>query len=273
MIFADIRGKTGVPEDVLTSNCIELLSLLPDSRLIDFFSMSVNLNGKNIELFEYDEVEKIEFWTWLQNAGEPDILCILKNGTNNKRIVMIIEVKHGSGKSSYAQTEVEPLQESDISSDQLAKYWQAAKSKYDNVVLIYLTHHHHFPKKDVEESIEETGNLALIYWVSWFHFYQFVIKKYDPKSRSVESKIFGKLKMYLEEKGYTRFQEWKMPVIPIERFYHHIYILSESHSVYHIYSRLYGLKIGNHKINLQYTRRYDYNTKIHYNIRLIYSQS
>jgi Holliday junction resolvase-like predicted endonuclease len=206
MIHADMKGKTHVPEDVLTSNCIGLLSLLPDNILIEFFSISVDLKGQNINLSKYDEIEKIEFWSWLDNAGEPDILCILKNKTDNHRLVLIIEVKHGSGKSGYAQTEIINSDEETFSTDQLAKYWQAARKQYNHanidVALIYLTHHRNFPKQDIEDSLKETTNSGLIYWLSWFHLYEFVVDKLKVNLSKIEANIFKLLKIYLKNKGY-----------------------------------------------------------------------
>ena len=143
MIDADINGKTKVAEDVFTSNCIGLLSLLPDENLISFLSQAKDVNGCAINLAKYNIIEKLEFWPWLPEAGEPDVICVLKN--NNNRMTLVIEIKQGAGKSSHASSQ----NDTRLSTDQLAKYWQAASQQDENVALIYLTHHQHMPVQEL----------------------------------------------------------------------------------------------------------------------------
>lgn len=221
MVFADLKGKTHVPEDVLTSNCIGLLSLLNDGYLIDFFSMAITLNGNKLDLSSYDEIVKLDFWPWLPGGGEPDVICILKSRDTKEQIAFIIEVKHGAGKSGYAEDVDHATQDTDSysSNDQLAKYWLAARKIYkENLVVIYLTHHQHLPKQDIEESLQEIErvekltNSGIIYWLSWYHFYQFVTSVPNTGCTAVETKILERLKLYLEQKGYLRFQKWNLPL-------------------------------------------------------------
>lgn len=247
MIYADLQGKTHVPEDVLTSNCIELMSLLPDKNLIDFFSLSIDAHNKEINLSEYTLIDSLEFWPWLNHGGEPDILCSLKNNEANKRIILIIEVKHGAGKSGHDDND-SAESDADISSDQLAKYWQAAINQYeDEVVVIYLTHHRHFPKQDIVDSIKSSRGKAIIYWISWFHLYRFVVDKLAVyKNSGTETRILKKLKCYLYEKGYIKFEMWTSP-IPLEhmRIYSRRYIVQSKSSNNLVYERTYcsGVKL------------------------------
>jgi len=201
MIYADIKGKAGVPEDVFTSNCIELLTLLPDKILIEFIAMSINLKGESIDLSEIEKIDKIEFWPWINSTSEPDILCVLKDEMGSKLITLVIEVKHGAGKSGYAHN------------DQLAKYWKSSSIIYKNVVILYLTHHRDFPKQDIEDSLKETDNKAILYWINWYYLYQYVVTLIENRVyQSTESRILEKLKLYLEEKGYKRFQGLNIPI-------------------------------------------------------------
>ncbi len=157
MIFADIKGKTHVAEDVLTSNCMGLLSILSSNHLISFLSKSVNLEGKKLDLSSFSEIEKLEFWPYLSQAGEPDILCILKSCSTKQRVILIIECKHGAGKSGYGTI-------GDEIRDQLGKYYVGATKIYpdERVFVIYLTHHRSFPKEEIKESISITGNSTSI---------------------------------------------------------------------------------------------------------------
>jgi hypothetical protein len=200
MIYADVKGKTGVPEDVFTSNCIELLTLLPHKILIEFIALSINLKGESIDLSGIEKIDRIEFWPWINSTSEPDILCVLKNETGSKLITLVIEVKHGGGKSGFAQN------------DQLAKYWKSTSIIYKNVVILYLTHHRDFPKQDIKDSLKETGNKALIYWINWHYLYQYIVTLIENRVyQSTELRILEKLKLYLEEKGYKRFQDFNIP--------------------------------------------------------------
>ena len=67
MIHADLHSKNHVPEDVLTSNCLGLLSLLPDSDLLSFFTTAQNAHNEHLSM--PDTVTgraELEFWQYLR---------------------------------------------------------------------------------------------------------------------------------------------------------------------------------------------------------------
>ena len=170
MIEADLKRKTNFPEDILTSNCLGLLALMDDCYLIDFFSTAIEMGGKNLNLSEYNSVKSIDFWPRLQGK-EPDIIIVLESSATGQQIVLIIEVKHGSGKSGTSGG-----RDGAATTDQLAKYWLSARKTYpkNNLVIVYLTHHRSLPKQEITESIKKAGNGTLIYWTSWFKFQVYI---------------------------------------------------------------------------------------------------
>jgi len=224
MIFADIKGKTYTAEDILTSNCIGLLSLLPPNHLISFLSRAVNLEGKKLDLSSFNEIEKLDFWPYLSNVGEPDVLCILKSCFTNQRCILIIECKHGAGKSGYG------VGENKIN-DQLSKYYIAATKNFSHeskkIFVIYLTHHRCMPKDEIMESISIVGGKSsnLFYWLSWFHLYEYSMEQLTKTECSITANIYKMLKKYLEHKGYQTWQSW---------YYIHPYLLRK-----YVYKRCY----------------------------------
>jgi hypothetical protein len=114
MIHADPHGQAHVAEDALTSNCLGLLRFLPDSNLIGFLEAAVGLNGETLNLSSYEEVKRIEFWPRLPNGGEPDVIVELQNKSDRTVRAVVIEAKHGTGKSGG-------------DGDRRARYWRAAK--------------------------------------------------------------------------------------------------------------------------------------------------
>jgi len=221
VIHADLAGKTHIAEDVLTSNCLGLLRLLPDSSFISFLEAAVTLDGKLIDLSIYKRVERIEFWRWLPEGGEPDVTAEFQSEDGSARMTVVIEVKHGAGKSGgspsseavtdglneFDNTEVV---ERERSSDQLTKYWRAANKCFPQPSLIYLTHHRSLPKDDMAASLREAGSDAKIFWLSWFHLYRWVIERIAKASAcpTSERRILETLRHYLEEKGYKCFLGW-----------------------------------------------------------------
>lgn len=212
MIYADLKCKTNVPEDVFTSNCIGSLSYLPDHYLIEFLSTAINTEGNSVNLSKYNRIEKIKYWPWLNEGGQPDLLCVLSNTEASDRIHIVIEVKHGSGKSSYAETndscsDIAQGHRDYISNDQLAKYWKSANKVYGDAILIYLTHHRCMPIQDLLDSIKETDGHARIYWSSWFNLYHWITEKLKMNSIGLtDSRILNTLKNYLTAKRYVRFE-------------------------------------------------------------------
>lgn len=199
MIHADLHGKIGVPEDVLTSSCLGLLHLLPDENLIEVLSLAQHRNGYKITLPGVCYVsEEIEFWPRLRDGGEPDAIATIVSDATSRPIKIVIEVKHGSGKSGGDQ-------------DQLVKYYNAAIRQHmsSEILLIYLTHHRAMPVWDLDASLSHLPGNAEIYWLSWCSVAEWAAKKLkDNKFTLTERRIVELLYNYLVCKGYQRFEKW-----------------------------------------------------------------
>jgi hypothetical protein len=200
MIHADLQGRTHVPEDVHTSNCLGLLHLLPDSNIIEFLSEAETLRGMRIDLSRYDHVERLKFWPWLSEGGEPDVIVELQEKEGGEGLVLIIEAKHGAGLSSY---------------DQLARYWRTASRRFRHTAVIYLTHDRSLPKADIAASLCEVGSEAPIFWLSWFHLYRWVTTRLGKMNTLPisEQRILNMLRKYLSAQGYLCFLGWSLPVV------------------------------------------------------------
>ena len=112
MIHADPHGKTGVPEDVLTSCCLGLMRLLPDALVLEAFSMASSDSHSKIDMAGVDVISDIEFWPWLRGDGQPDAIVTATATALPRGLKIVIEVKHGAGKSGGEK-------------DQLARYFDA----------------------------------------------------------------------------------------------------------------------------------------------------
>ena len=154
MIEADIHGKSGVREDMLTSCVFGLFELLPDNYLIEILLPAKDIKGNNLNPTPlYDKVE-LEYWPWIIGSGEPDAIATLHYATPQKNIVglkIVIEVKHGAPLSSPQQ---------------LANYYNGILRSFlnsHNIALIYLTHHHNMPKEDIENNLYpcENGGMGI----------------------------------------------------------------------------------------------------------------
>lgn len=197
MIHADIQGKTGVPEDILTSCCLGMLRLLPDDYLIELLALACHRDGRMLNLIGFDAVDELEFWPWLRDGGEPDAIATLSSNSTSRRAKIVIEVKHGAGKSSGNE-------------DQLARYFKSAALQYNNyeVYLIYLTHHRDMPIGDLEASLTCLTSDAHIYWLNWFTVAKWsTYKLYLTQPSLVESRILFSINNYLSLKGYRRFEQ------------------------------------------------------------------
>jgi hypothetical protein len=262
MIHADLQGKTHIREDVHTSNCLGLLHLLPDSDMIGFLSGAETIDGTRIDLSCYDHVQRLQFWPWLPQGGEPDVLAELQERDGRARLVLIIEAKHGASKSGGApwpealtstpeNTESSGVMNHDHPTcDQLAKYWRAASKNFPHdVALIYLTHHRSLPTDDMRESLREAGPDARIFWLSRFDLYRWVTCQLEMRSGrpTSEARILKTLRHYLSAQGYTCFLGWSLSLVPANcrLGYSHAYALG--HRIRHVkpqmshYTRTYGI--------------------------------
>jgi hypothetical protein len=119
---------------------------------------------------------KVTYWPWWQCEGsggcEPDCVVDLR-AADGRRYVVAVEAKYLSGKSSWADDEVEaPV-------DQLAREWdnlvQVSGQANATPVLVYLTADAGFPRREIAASIGEYRSKRpecgepLICWLSWCH--------------------------------------------------------------------------------------------------------
>lgn len=201
MIYSDLHGKNHVPEDVLTSNCLGLLSLLPDNDLLSFFTGAENAHQQRLTLPDMRTVStELKFWPFLRGAGIPDAILTV-NSPRALPFKIIIEAKHGAAKSGWGD------------SDQLAIYWRAAQTLFpEHCAVVYLTHYRVLPKGDIDESIRIAGSEAKIYWLSWFDLFLWARRHLTAGGRHPsEERILKMIRDYLAEKGYRTFSEWNIP--------------------------------------------------------------
>ncbi len=211
MIHADLHSKNHVPEDVLTSNCLGLLSLLPDSDLLGFFTTAQNAHNENLLMPDMATARaELKFWQFLRGGGIPDaILTITSPGALPFKV--IVEVKHGAPQSG----------------DQLAIYWRAAQRLFpDRCAVVYLTHHRVLPKAEIDESNRVAGSDAKIYWLGWFDLFLWARTRLAATGirPTSEERILKTLHDYLAEKGYRTFSGWNVVTLaslaaPYDRCY------------------------------------------------------
>jgi hypothetical protein len=236
MIYADLQDHYHSAEDRFTCNCLGLLRLLPDSDFIDFFSRAMKLDKTHIELSDYEQVSKVDFWPWLPPAGFPDVIAGLRKG-GGKPLTLIIEVKHGASKGGAASTALTDEMSENLDStpsdgptaDQLAKYWQAGCKHFRCPAIIYLTHHRSLPKDDLKESLCIAGADAGIFWLSWFELYRWAsdqLNKIKARPNS-EAQILKTLHAYLTANEYRCFLGWSLLLKSqaCRLDYHHAYDL------------------------------------------------
>lgn len=192
MIYADLNGKGHVPEDLLTSNCLGLLDLLPHHCLIDFIERAESSSGTQLRIGTRAKSRiVVDFWPYLPGGGIPDAMLTIDRG-GSESFKIILEAKHGASQTG----------------DQLSSYLRAAYHRFrDRFALVYLTHHRSIPKAECERSENIAAVPARIYWLSWHTLFswahdELLAYPYRPYS---ERKILELLIYYLTEKGYLKF--------------------------------------------------------------------
>ncbi|WP_295455851.1 hypothetical protein [uncultured Thiodictyon sp.] len=171
--------------------------MLPDENLIELLALACHHDGRKLDLTGIDTVRELEFWPWLRDGGAPDAVATLGSNSTPRRVKIVIEVKHGSGKSGGDE-------------DQLAKYYNAAARQYKNhdVFLVYLTHHRDMPIGDLESSLSCLAGGAVIYWLNWFAVAKWSGEKlHRSQASTIESRILSTINTYLILKGYQRFDQ------------------------------------------------------------------
>lgn len=237
MIHADLHGKTGVPEDVLTSCCLGLMRLLPDTHVLQAFSMARRHDGSKIDLAEVDVISDIEFWPWLHHGGQPDAIVTAQASTAQRRLKIVIEIKHGAGKSGGE-------------GDQLARYFRAARTQYPDhqIALIYLTHHRDMPAGELDDTLKELKlptEKSGIYWLSWYSIVEWSLRMQKVGGVTpTESRIFVALGSYLALKGYQRYEGWRS--------------VDARPRLESVYARCYSMSVGATpgKVAFPYSRSY-----------------
>jgi hypothetical protein len=215
MIQADLNGKTGVPEDVLTSCCLGLLQLLPDNYFIEMLKLARTVEKRYIDLSDLDTVKQLYYWPWLNDGGIPDIIITLESRATSRRVNIVIEVKHGSGKSGGEE-------------DQLARYYKAAvkNMKDHEIFLIYLTHHRIMPVDDLNVSISLLTDPTKVTWLSWYTVAKWALMKMNHSELTeAEWRILSTLKRYLYSKGYLCFEQlFEIELFDLDTLYNRYYL-------------------------------------------------
>lgn len=161
MLQAILRGKLSREqenmEDVLTSNVFGLLRYVPPHEgLLPLLSRaeSVDESFPLAPRLADDEIEvrtdDYEFWPRWTNC-EPDVVIRIRP-PSGRQLLVLVEAKYKSGKSSKAD------EENEDPSDQLAREWGnlvRVAGEDAEPFLIYLTASIGFPKSDIEASIRE----------------------------------------------------------------------------------------------------------------------
>lgn len=160
-------------EDLLVSNVFGSIKYLsPKEGLLPILHAAEDIEGR-LPLSGLTEISDVhyEFWPRLHerlcHECEPDVL-ITFNYPDGKKGIILIEAKYRSGKSSQAD-------EGQASMDQLAKEFEnlTERAKLENAIpiLLYVTAHFGFPRKDIAESEKEFSekNKASLnaLWLSW----------------------------------------------------------------------------------------------------------
>jgi hypothetical protein len=215
MLMALLYGKFSrdqVSEDLLTSNVFGTLKYLPPGTALIPFLRKAIAPEKEYPLADLSsDVEvKYEFWPWLgksDNTGcEPDVLIRL-TCSSNKKILILIEAKYRSGKSSEEEKEKDLNEElarkqseeiatlrvdhSDESvKDQLSREWKnlrrLAERESAEPVLIYLTAGFACPTEDIEASQKALkGEKGKISWLSWRHLLSLITDSHSEMLRDL----------------------------------------------------------------------------------------
>jgi hypothetical protein len=161
-------------EDLLTSNVFGSIKYVPiEEGLIPLLSAVEDSNGNNV-FEDLSHILKVDysFWPYLKEERcigcEPDVLIQIKH-KNGAQIIILVEAKYKSGKSSEA------TDDDDKPYDQLGREWDNllvfARNKSAIPYLLYVTADFGYPGEDIEKSYrefkEKRGAKIDIVWISW----------------------------------------------------------------------------------------------------------
>jgi hypothetical protein len=165
MLSAILHGKLSREidgmEDVLTSCAFGVLGVVaPSAGLLPFLARSASVDdGRPLRglALETVDVVSIEFWPAWKEAGcefcEPDVVLRIDSTSGGRRLLVLVEAKHRSGKSSFED------HDATSPNDQLACEWDnlrlIAAREGREPHLIYLTADFSFPAKDILEAKQD----------------------------------------------------------------------------------------------------------------------
>jgi len=197
MSIAVVKGKVSNAgsEDLLTASVFGPLRYLPfNEYLKPILEQSRNLDGKNIQLPNSDDMPTLDFWP-TRYRREPDLELEMP------AMKIFVEVKFHSGKSG------------DGEHDQLAnQYEDLYKSTDRKKAVIYLTKHRSMPKEELQKSISNVNPSSLtkkfqdsLFWLSWFDMWSFISMKNKQVSTHPEKLILQDLCELMEKQGLAHF--------------------------------------------------------------------
>lgn len=174
MLYAQLGGKLRWEqenlEDLLTSNVFGAFKHVSVSLgLVPFLRRAEGAHARELIDAVADEITDVsyEFWPRLASC-EPDVLIRL-SPAGGPRLLVLVEAKFRSGKSSEASAADRPI------SDQLAREWeslvQRAQVEQRRPFLVYVTADYVSPAGDIARSQAELrakhGAEGKIVWLSW----------------------------------------------------------------------------------------------------------
>ncbi|MEW9052069.1 MAG: hypothetical protein AB2392_13000 [Neobacillus sp.] len=228
MLAAELKGK--IPsalqnsEDVLTSSVIGLFKYLSSPKYVQtVLEACVNVNGEELKFQSSIKEAEFLFWPRLE-CSEPDVLIKVKDEFSND-IVIGIEAKYWSDKSSNEDQSVELHERKNSQRDQLAReiedlhkgstlQYLDIKHVYE-IKMIYLTNHTFIPREKMLESLRHVQGVDFpkdqLYWLSWREIHNVVarLKEFDTLQ---DQYLVTDLKWLLEKKGLQSFNGYQQDV-------------------------------------------------------------
>lgn len=219
MLQAQLRGKLTREEenleDLLTSNVFGSIKYVPlDEGLKRLLGSSTDIDG-NAPIHALQAISSAkkepDYKFWEPMPAEPgykrcvpDVLITLQL-VNNQQIIVLVEAKYRSGKSSEAD-------EGEAPNDQLAREWDnlshLAERENAIPILLYVTADFGYPRKNVEDSRREhvqkrkKDNMN-VFWISW--------RKLPKLFSDTKQGILSDLVKVLRRQGLTFFEGITIP--------------------------------------------------------------
>jgi hypothetical protein len=216
MLQAQLKGKLTREEenleDLLTSNVFGSIKYLPpEEGLLPILASSINIVG-NAPAFALQPISnvKYEFWQGIKEPKckgcEPDVLITLQL-MNGQKIIVLVEAKYLSDKSSTANEEEAP-------EDQLACEWdnllRLSERQKAIPILLYVTADFGYPRKSIEDSrteyVRKRKEDMSVFWISW--------RKLPKLFSGKKQDILDDLVEVLQRQGLTFFEGISKPKLP-----------------------------------------------------------